>query len=209
MAIYHNCIENDAFDQLELSSMHFDLLRSIWEMNVVPTSLPIEGAPKWYSNLTFPCRMTTSTSGILAWEGAEKKLVWNGLQPKLGEYYHPGQANHPWIDRFFIAVTKDGKKCLVLYQDKINAVGFTKAVGDLNLAADILTAGLAMPVLCIANVIGASSETIKQSVFKHPYVLVRDSELDSFYTPNFAPAIQFLRTHFSENGMKYASSRQA
>jgi hypothetical protein len=119
------------------------------------------------------------------------------LEPKLGEYYNPGLANHPWIDRFFVAVTRDGNnKCLVLYQDKINAVGFTKAVDDLNLAADILKTRLAMPVLCIANVIGASGETIKQSEFKHPCVLVRDSELDRFYTPNFAPAIQFLRTRF-------------
>ena len=131
-----------------------------------------------------------------------KKVVWTGLEPVIGVYYHPGLANHPWIDRFFMADTKSGKKCLVLYQDKINAAGFPNAVEDLNLAAKILTEKLKVEVLCIANVIDASGQTRSQSNFEYPYLLVRDSELDEFYTTNFAPAMRFLRTRFHDHGAK-------
>jgi hypothetical protein len=97
------------------------------------------------------------------------------------------------IDRAFIAVhPASGKRCLVLIQDTINAAGFGGAVAALNKAANLLKEE-GMRVLCIANVIGASSKTRSQSNFTFPYILVRDSEIDKFYSVNFAPAIRFLR----------------
>ena len=201
--IFRNDIDNDAFNELELSAMSFDLLRSVWEMKVIPSSMEVSSGLPWYSDLRFPCSLRTSKEGILQTKGQkQKKVVWSGLTPIVGVYYHPGLGNHPWIDRFFVAQTKDEKKCLVLYQDKINAAGFPDAVNDLNLAARILTKKLAMPVLCIANVIGASSQTRSQSRFDYPHLLVRDSELDAFYTPNFSPAMRFLRTRFRDHGTK-------
>lgn len=202
--IFHNDIDNDAFNQLELSAKSFDLLRSVWGMNVIPSSMKICNGPLWYSELRFPRSMQTSDKGILQTKGQQQKeVVWSGLRPKIGVYYHPGLANHPWIDRFFVAQAKDeSQKCLVLYQDKINAAGFPNAVKDLNLAARILKQNLNMPVLCIANVIGASSQTRSQSRFEYPYVLVRDEELDGFYTTNFSHAMRFLRTRFRDAGTK-------
>ena len=200
LGIFHNDIANAAFDQLELSAMHFDLLRSVWELPVVPSSMTVTGGEAWYADLRFRRQLKSSGTGILQMKA--KKVVWNGLEPVVGVYYHPGLANHPWIDRFFMADTKNGKKCLVLYQDKINAAGFPNAVEDLNLAAKILTKKLKVEVLCIANVIDASGQTRSQSNFEYPYLLVRDSELDEFYTTNFAPAMRFLRTRFRDQGAK-------
>lgn len=188
LGIFHNDIKNAAFDQLELSAMQFDLFRSIFELDVVPLSMTLNGGHAWYSELRFRRSLQPSTAGILVMNG--KKVVWTGLVPKLGVYYPPGLANHPWIDRFFVAETKQEERCLVLYQDKINSTGFPGAVEDLYLAAKILTKELSMPVLCIANVIGASDHASSQSKFEYPYLLVRDSELEDFYTTNFAPAMR-------------------
>ena len=202
LGIFHNDIANAAFDQLELSAMSFDLFRSVWGLPVVPLNMAVVGGETWYADLRFRRKLKCLTSGIL--ETKAKKVVWTGLKPVIGAYYHPGLANHPWIDRFFMADTKSGKKCLVLYQDKINAAGFPDAVKDLNLAAKILTEELKVHVLCIANVIDASDQTRSLLNFKYPYLLVRDSELDKFYTTNFAPAMRFLRTRFRNQGANEA-----
>ena len=50
-----------------------------------------------------------------------------------------------------------------------------------------------IPVLCIAQVIGASRSTTTKKKFKHPYILIRDDEVPRFYTPTFAPALRFVR----------------
>ena len=65
---------------------------------------------------------------------------------------------------------------------------------------------LKMAVLCVANVIDATARTRKQSDFRHPCLLIRDSELDRFYyTPNFAPAMRFLPTRFRDKGTKHVA----
>jgi hypothetical protein len=51
-----------------------------------------------------------------------------------------------------------------------------------------------MPVLVVAQVIGASESTRAQHECTHPYLLVRDIEVNVFYTPTFAPAVHFLRS---------------
>jgi len=50
-----------------------------------------------------------------------------------------------------------------------------------------------MEVLCILNVIGAGSKTTSQQGLNFPYVLVRDWELEMFYTAHFAPVARFIR----------------
>lgn len=50
-----------------------------------------------------------------------------------------------------------------------------------------------LSVLCIVNVIGASERTRKQNEFEFPYVLVRDAEVDGFYSTQFVPVRRFLR----------------
>ena len=107
--IFCHDIDKDAFHQLERSAMSFDLLRSVWKMNVIPSSMRVSGGLPWYSDLRFPRRsMRTSQEGILETKG-QQTVVWSGLTPRVGVYYHPGLGNHPWIDRFFVAETKDEK----------------------------------------------------------------------------------------------------
>ena len=57
---------------------------------------------------------------------------------KFGKYLLPDVGNHPHIDRACLAVHRaNGKQCVVLYQDKINANGLSAAVDGLNLAASL------------------------------------------------------------------------
>lgn len=196
--IFQNDMKFTAFDQLELSARNYDLFRSTLGAPVVPSSLQMEKSPDWYKELKFPpLDKKVSKESILVVRG--KEVQWSGLTPVVGTYYHPGLKNHPWIDRFFIATGTEERQCLVLYQDKINARGFPNAVSDLNRAADVLKSNLSMPVLVIANVIGASGLTRARNEFSHPYLLVRGNELDEFYTRSFAPAFKFLLTRFEKN----------
>jgi hypothetical protein len=148
----------------------------------------------WFNDLRF-CNAYEQKSESLLKTEKGGNLVSTGLLLCRGAYYYPSNSSHPAVDRAFIAVHKDDttKECLVLVQDKINAEGLPKAVKDFNTAAKLLKT-FDRPVLCIANVIGAGNLTKSQAIFKHPYVLVRDIEVDSFYSVNFAPAIRFLRS---------------
>eukprot|EP00978_Attheya_sp_CCMP212_P041336 scaffold235684_cov50-Attheya_sp.AAC.2 len=148
----------------------------------------------WFKDRRFSNAYQQKSESLLKTEKG-RNLIYTGLLLCRGAYYYPSNSSHPAIDRAFIAVHKDDmtKECLVLVQDKINAEGFPKAVKDLNTAAKLLKT-IDRPVLCIANVIGAGHLSKSQANFEHPYVLVRDSEVDSFYSVNFAPAIRFLRS---------------
>jgi hypothetical protein len=86
---------------------------------------------------------------------------------------------------------------LLYVQDKINQDGFPDAVDDLSKAADVLSKVVGAPVLCVAHVIGAADQTRAHTRFRHAYILVRDAEVDAFYTPSFAPAIRFVRARRS------------
>ena len=214
--IFHDGIANDAFDQLELWARNYDLLRSIWNLRVIPQSMDVvvpnyREVKRWYKQLRLPKMAKLSGEGILKVIG--KKVQWSGLQPEYGVYYHPGLSNHPWIDRFFLAETEGPDRtmefCLVLYQDKINSAGFSDSVKHLNFATTLLKEKLQLPILCIANVIGASDKAKKQEDFEHPYILVRDNQLHQFYTPNFAPAMRFLRTRYRDKGSKQIASATA
>jgi hypothetical protein len=50
---------------------------------------------------------------------------------------------------------------------------------------------LRMEVLCIVNVVGASNKTTAGKRLRYPHVLVREDELDDFYSVNFAPIARF------------------
>jgi hypothetical protein len=195
--IFKNTFHTDAPKQLEVTAMQYDLFRAQYKLPVIPTSMSVlakEEDTTWFNNLRFCDAYEQKSESLLKTETGGK-LVSTGLLLCRGAYYYPSNSSHPAVDRAFIAVHKDDttKECLVLVQDKINAEGFPKAVKDLNAAANLLKT-FDRPVLCIANVIGAGNLTKSQAIFKHPYVLVRDIEVDSFYSVNFAPAIRFLRS---------------
>lgn len=85
LAIFHNDIESDSFDQLELSAMNYDLLRSVWELHVIPTSIQATNGSTWYPNLKFPRMSRISNEGILKTAGQKQKIVqWSGLTPSRG-----------------------------------------------------------------------------------------------------------------------------
>ena len=117
---------------------------------------------------------------------------------EIGKYLLPDMVNHPYIDRACLAVHRTNKtRCLVLYRDNISADGMPAAVEGLNAAACALQKEMNIPVLCVAQLIGASLPTRSPAKFKHPYILIRDDEVSRFYTPTFAPALRFVRQrHF-------------
>lgn len=199
MAIFENTINSGATKQLEKTAVHYDLLRSNWGLRVLPDSIKVKYAMDldlaYYTELQLPPFKTISDESLFQVEGKDKEVVWAGLKPNKTAYYHPSASNHPWVDRFFF-VGGGSNWCLILYQDKINATSFGDAVAKLNLAAEMAINHLDCKVLCIANVIGASTRTTAQNNFKFPHVLVRDSEIDKFYTSHFAPAIRVLRERF-------------
>ena len=56
-----------------------------------------------------------------------------------------------------------------------------------------------VPVLCVAQVIGAGdATTAEDDNFNHPNILIRDGDVKGFYTPTFAPAIDFVRTRHAK-----------
>ena len=129
-------------------------------------------------------------------KGEEMRKIVERTKHKLeiGKYLFPNAVNHPYIGRACLAVHRvDNTLCLVLYQDKINANGMSAAMKGLNEAASVLHDEMKIPVLCVAQVIGASLHTTSQNDFEHPYILIRDDEVSQFYTPTFAPALRFVR----------------
>ena len=180
------------------------------------------GTTSWFKELIFPegiaYEKTLDTSSLFAveWRGEERseeesplernsaeqpkveerrqRVVWTKHKLELEKYLFPNAEGHPRIDRACLVVHRTNNTlCLVLYQDKINADGMAAAVKGLNAAADELKDGMKIPVLCVAQVIGASVSTTAQNKFKHPYILIRDDEVSQFYTPTFAAAIRFVR----------------
>ena len=201
--IFSNNIVLGAPKQLEEAAKQYDLLRATWRLNVIPHAITIAGAGTelaWFKSLQFPEITSVSKSSLFKQKKEGKSVipVWAGLDIQKGVYYHPNVSNHAMIDRFFLAegAGENGRirNCLVLYQDKVNAAGFTGAVAGLNRAANLVQQNCdGLSVLCIVNVIGASERTRRQKEFEFPYVVVRDAEVDGFYSTQFAPAIRFLR----------------
>jgi hypothetical protein len=118
----------------------------------------------------------------------KKKDVFSAVSSlPFGTYWHPGSDVRPCVDRAFVARHPDGKRRLVLIQDKINAAGFADAVTALNRGEAIARARRSCAVYC------KYQHTRKQKDFDFPYILISDNEVAEFYTVNFAPAIRFLR----------------
>ena len=186
--------------QLEHCGYHYDRFRALYGLPVVPYGVKVRNCgsllAKWFKQLTFPeeiaYKENTDTSSLFAVK--RKIVVRTKHKLKFEKYLFPKAANHPYIDRACLAVPRRGnRRCLVLYQDKINANGMLAAVKGLNAAATALHEEMNIPVLCVAQVIGAPLHTTSQNKFKHPYILIRDDEVPQFYTPTFAPALRFVR----------------
>jgi hypothetical protein len=198
--------------QLELVSKAYDVFRQSLGLLVVPgkANLRIPFLEKgfnqfedeaWYRALVFPKEMNESQDSLIVTvqvkATAKKKAQCKFLCTEVsmtGCYFHPSVANHPLIDRAFVAVHPNGGICLVLAQDKVNATTFPKAVTDLNEAAALLSAKTGIhDVLVVVNVIGASEKTKAQDQLNFPYILVRSIEVEDFYSINFAPMVRYAR----------------
>eukprot|EP00971_Amphidinium_carterae_P035324 695570-Amphidinium_carterae.1 len=205
--IFESSCFTDPAKQLELCGMHFDQFRALHRLPVVPKTMDVGNSEtvaslEWYQNLKFPVAVAKNvavasffqTEEVLE-EGVKKKKTARTAEiPERGKYYHPGAVEHPWVDRLCVAQNGDAM-CLVLYQDKLNK-SLPEAVEALNAAAELFKKE-GWKVLCVAHVVGASACTTKQKDFLHPYMLVRGSELETFYTPSFSPAVHFLKARHS------------
>jgi hypothetical protein len=186
--------------QLEWCGYHYDRFRALYGLPVVPYGMLAQNSadPGWFGAMRFSqaCVHPLTTDSLF--ETKDKVVVRTGVKPRRGTYYFPSQPNHPYIDRAVVAhhSVRPVERCLVLYQDNIHSQSFSAAVEALNTAADAFVSEgwKKSQILCVAHVIGASKDTRSQSDFKYPYLLVRDHELNLFYTPSLAPTLMFARS---------------
>jgi hypothetical protein len=205
-------IYTDAGKQLELVAKAYDRFRQRLGLLAVPgkANLCFPSREKgdvefkdevWYRALLFPKEMEDSSASLIKTvrmgKTTEKKAHCKSECTGVcmpGYYFHPELSNHPLIDRAFVAVHPGGGKCLVVAQDKVNAASYSKAINDLNEAAKLLSENTSIRnVLIVVNVIGASEETTSQNRLKFPYILIRGSEVDDFYSVNFSPMVKYAR----------------
>eukprot|EP00522_Entomoneis_paludosa_P001263 CAMPEP_0172470944 /NCGR_PEP_ID=MMETSP1065-20121228/67556_1 /TAXON_ID=265537 /ORGANISM="Amphiprora paludosa, Strain CCMP125" /LENGTH=663 /DNA_ID=CAMNT_0013229021 /DNA_START=434 /DNA_END=2425 /DNA_ORIENTATION=+ len=189
----------DPAKHLEQFGLHFDIFRHSHDLSVLSSEVHVavrgvKKDPAWYQNLKYPSELRTSGEALFCLRNREVTLTEQGEVPTRKNYYAPRVANHPLIDRAFIAMHPlSGDECFVLIQDKVNK-DVSKAVEDLNSAARLIKGKHpSMEVLCIVNVIGATSNTAAQDNLEYSHVLVREDELDAFYSVNFAPVARFAR----------------
>ena len=178
------------FYDLFRSSIRLPVLSGKQEV-VVPRNASKHRAD-WFYNLEYPKGMTISTESIFEVCARKPVLTKEGKELSVGKYYAPSAMQHPLIGRAF--VSSDGRdQAAVLIQYKLNK-DVPKAVKDLNTAANLIRAqNTEMEVLCIVNVIGAGAATTAQQSLEHPYTLVREGELDDFYSVNFSGVARFAR----------------
>lgn len=183
------------------SDKNFDFFRGSQNLPVLPNQAEVivpsnssSKLPEWYKQLKFPAQMEKSDESLFSLQDRQIVLSEVGEAPSTHKYYALQIVTHPLIDRAFVAHHENGEKCFVLIQDKLNK-DVPKAVKDLNAVAGLIKGKHASKfhILGIVNVIGATSNTTSQSKLLYPYVTVRESELDAFYSVNFAPAARFAR----------------
>jgi hypothetical protein len=201
----------DTSKRLERAGMAYDQFRALYGLRVVPHAVRVVATHSkekvaWFESLKFTkdvAASTVDTTALFKCNPTTKKVERTTFVPTSDAYCFPRDPSHPLIDRACMAFTEYGEDCLVIYQDRINAAGFAEAVRQLNEAASELRKEMRIPVLCVAHVIGASGDTTAQSKFQHPYIMVREPDIATFYTPTFAPAIRHLRSrHVLAHGPK-------
>ena len=186
--------------QLECCGYDFDRFRCAERLPVVPFDVRDKLVAKgrrnreWFEGLKFVFN-SRNTDSLFASTKVNGKatVVSKHVVLTRNEYYFPTDPIHPWIDRACVATGDDNEECLVLYQDKINK-DLSAAVKALNRAAKLLMeANPSLTVLCVAQVLGASDDTTAQNKFEFSYLLIRTGDVSSFYSPTFAPALQYVR----------------
>ena len=194
--------------QLLHCGYHYDRFRALYGLPVVPYGVEVCNGgtlgAEWFKELTFPMEIAfkkgDDTSSLFAEKGS--RVVRTKHKLEFGKYFFPNPVNHPYgfpdMDRTStepaLAVhCRDNTMCLVLYRDEIDGDEMPAVVDGLNTAASALQKEMKIPVLCVAQVIGASLNTTSQNDFKHPYILIRDDEVPQFYTPTFAAALRFVQ----------------
>ncbi|CAB9528265.1 hypothetical protein SEMRO_2185_G318130.1 [Seminavis robusta] len=189
----------DPAKHLEQFGTFYDLFRSSIRLPVLSGKQEVvvprkasKHATDWFHKLEYPKGMTISTESILEVCARKPVLTKEGKKLSEGKYYAPSARQHPLIDRAFVA-SYGRDQAVVLIQDKLSK-DEPKAVKDLNAAANLIRAqNTEMEVLCIVNIIGAGAATTAQDSLEHPYTLVREDELDGFYSVNFSGVARFAR----------------
>lgn len=189
----------DPAKHLEQFGLHFDLFRHSHNLFVLPKGvhITVPGKQKgceWFQSLKYPVVLRKSEESLFRLHNRAVILTEHGNLPSLEKYYAPRVVNHPLVDRAFIARhISSGDKCFVLILDRLNK-DIPKAVKDLNSAASLIKAKHpSIEVLCIVNVIDATSRSTAQTSLDYPHVLVREDEVDAFYSVNFAQVARFAR----------------
>ena len=200
--LFETCAFISAPKQLEHCGYHYDRFRALYGLPVVPYGFGWsisncgEIDARWFEQLTFPTEIAyeknLDSSSLFAVKG--KRVVRTEHKLKFGKYLLPGVDDHPYIDRACLAVHRtNNRRCLVLYRDNISADGMPAAVEGMNAAASALQKEMKIPVLCVAQVTGASLGRTSQNCIQHPHILICDDDVPQFYTPTFAPALRFVR----------------
>jgi hypothetical protein len=185
---------DEATKQLELCGLQYDRVRARLGCKVVPAAIqvvrPNDTDPDdgYFRALKFPTDQVCE----------DDIFAGLSLQNLTHALYHPSRSNHPFIDRLSVACHETDGPCVVLYQDKINN-NLPEAVNGLNTAAnaiansELLIQGRKPNILLVAHVVGASTRTRAQGNLQYPYILVRDNEIEAFYTGTLKPAIELCR----------------
>eukprot|EP00978_Attheya_sp_CCMP212_P031531 scaffold119495_cov48-Attheya_sp.AAC.2 len=188
--------DGGAGKQLEEIGKCYDLFRAATSLPVIPararTICGTSSRPsEWCSRqlvLVFNNNSITEESyeDLLKLQNVagtkQVEVVPTGIIPEWGSYYHPGMANHPWLDRLVVVAHKDDvSNCMIIYQDKVNHGDFASACKNLDKAADLFSSATGLnDDLLVVNVMGASELTRAQAKMKWPYILIREMEISHF-----------------------------
>mmetsp|Transcript_14612 Transcript_14612/g.22241 ORF Transcript_14612/g.22241 Transcript_14612/m.22241 type:complete len:352 (-) Transcript_14612:164-1219(-) len=186
----------DPAKQLEELGMHFDFFRQQQGMKVVPPEVQVHKTNADHVHISFPANMKKSVEDLFVSRGKPQQVVLTEAAKNMafGTYFYPKTKNHPHIDRAFVGLEETTSlEWIVLYQDKIDK-NLPLAVKSLNLAGQAFKKQFPnRSILCVANVIETADVTIAQAKFMFPYIVVRKSLWNQFYSPTFAHVITYIR----------------
>jgi len=197
--------------QLAESCTSYDMFRAALGLPVVPNGCQwyvVNRGKKrirpsrFFDELRFPESMEVIHVDLLTNTSAQ--VLSTKVDIEFGKYYHPRNANHPWIDRLVVAenqITKE--RCLVIYRDTVTESSFVETCQNLDKAASLFSKsnGIAA-VLLVMNVLddgiqvpswlslhwpleASSTEESSLPDLNWPYLLVRPEELSLYYTKHF------------------------
>jgi hypothetical protein len=179
--------------QLESVNLSWDFFRCQYKMAVVPPLMKVESADadtkREIHTLKFsflPVEDSHKLTGAVLGQKAGSCLL-NLVDADF--YYQPKAHNHRGIESMCVAKAENGTEYLCLFQSKINAEA-ADAFSALNQAAKDLS-GIwkdGRKFLFIAYALDAKRPDYSKSA--HPVVLINEANLDTYFTPTLARAVQ-------------------